>query len=384
MGEQRNLLFFVAEDWYFYLHFLQFASAAAEDGWKVSLICNTGQKGDEFLQKIKDAGIRVFPVKLSRTGITPFSDFSVLFQLAQIIRTLKPDLIHAVALKPIFLCQIASFFQRIPLIAMITGLGYVFTSSNFKAMLVKPFVKMALRMAGMNQLCRFVFLNQEDSNWAAGNFFPDEKRLHVIPGTGVNMDRFRPVKRVRDESFCIAYIGRMLKDKGLIELAEAMKIIRQRRSDVILLLAGAPDSSNPASIPEDQLKQWENDGLCRYTGFVKDIEILYSKIDAVVLPSYREGLGMSILEAASAAIPSIATDVPGCRSAVLNEKTGLLVPAGNPKAIADAVLRLADDRDLLERLGLEAREFVKKNFSREIALEKMLELYNKASEKTQP
>ncbi|MBU1107599.1 MAG: glycosyltransferase family 4 protein [Candidatus Riflebacteria bacterium] len=376
MTSKGNLLFFVAEDWYFAMHFLQFAMAAREDGWQVYLVCNTGQKGPEILDNIKRSGVVVLPIALSRTAITPFQDLHVLFFLHDLVKKIKPALIHAVALKPILLSQIISVRHGIPMLAMITGLGYVFTAKTLKASLVRPFVSIALKMAAQNVLTRFVVLNPEDAEWARQTFAGNGDRVIVIPGTGVDLNRFYPGEEP-PEPFKLAYVGRMLKDKGIFELIEAIKFLRAKGVNLQLILVGAPDISNPESLSEKQLNRWQEEGLCEYLGHIADVECLLRRVHALVLPSYREGLGMSLLEAAATGLPCIATDVPGCRSAVVDGKTGLLVPAGNSVALADAVLKVVEDKALRKKLGDNAVEFVKENYSREIVLAQMVLLYNK-------
>lgn len=377
----KRLLFFVAEDWYFMLHFLQFAVAAKKDGWKVALVCNVGQKGSWQTDKITAEGIEVFALPLERTGLTPIADLRALFCFLKIADNWQPDLIHAVAIKPILFSYFVSALKRIPLLAMITGLGYVFTSNHFKATLARPLVGQLFRMAAKSRFSKFAVLNDEDSHWLVQHFAVESAQIFVIPGTGVDMDRFKPEK-INSKPFRIAYIGRMLKDKGLFELIEAARILKGRSLQFKLLLAGAPDPSNPESINTAQIMKWQEEGLCEYVGHLSDIETFLRTVHAVTLPSYREGLGMSLLEAAATGLPCIATDVPGCRSAVVNEKTGLLVPAKNAKALADAIYRLAKDPSLCAIFGRAAKKMVSEKFSQEIVVSKMINIYRSMGNKS--
>lgn len=368
----------MAEDWYFALHFQQFAVAAIKDGWDVHLVCNVGQKGDEILSKIVTAGIHVIPVKLARTGITPFLDLKAFFTVYDLARALKPKIIHAVALKPILISQCISSLAKIPLLAMITGLGYVFTGESVKAALARPIVTTAMRFVTKNPLSKFVVLNHEDAAWIHENFGADNDKIITIPGTGIDLKRFSPAQQPLAAPFKIAYVGRMLKDKGIFELIEAVKILRVKQIKLQLILAGAPDPSNPASITEAQLQAWQQDGWCSCSGHIHEIENLYRQVHAVTLPSYREGLGMTILEAAATGLPCVATDVPGCRSAVVDGETGILVPPRDPQALADAIERLALQPDLRQSMGAKARNLVEQKFARDIVVEQMLDLYRES------
>ncbi len=374
MKSSGSLLFFVSEDWYFAMHFLQFAIAAKNEGRKVYLVCNTGQKGPEILSQILAAGIEVEAVPMARTAIRPFQDLSAFLRIFSLVRRIKPELIHAVALKPILISQCVSFFLKIPLLAMITGLGYVFISQTFKARFTRPIVVAALKSVGKNSLARLMVLNPEDADWAHKKFAAPPEKIEVIPGTGVDLKKFVPGPSPEGH-FSLAYVGRMLVDKGIYELIEAKRILKKRGIQFRLLLVGAPDASNPASIAPKQLQQWQKEGLCECLGHISDVPGLMQKIHAVALPSYREGLGMSLLEAAATGLPTIATDVAGCRSAVIDGKTGLLVPAKDPAALADAISRLIADPELCKKMGKNGRLFVEERFASEIAISQMLEVY---------
>lgn len=382
ISQKKRILFFVTEDWYFSMHFQHFAVAAIKNGWEVDLICNTGQKGHDVRNDIERSGINLIPCKLSRSGITPFQDLKALLRLLKIVRKRKPCVIHAVALKPILFCNIASLVTQTPLIAMITGLGHVFTGSSIKARLAKPVVTAAMKSVSRNVSSKLVVLNNEDADWVCQNFSASQTGVSIIPGTGVDLARFSPAEKIARNCFRVAYVGRMLTEKGIFDLIEAIKILKKDSFDLELFLAGEPDPSNPASIDISQLQKWEKEKLCKYLGHSKNIETIYQQIDVLILPSYREGLGMTIIEAASTGIPSIATDVPGCRSAVINGKTGLLVPSGQPEKIADAIKYLIRNPEIRMTMGENARKFVEENFSQGIVINKVLSLYSELSRKT--
>ncbi len=374
LNRKPRLLFFVTEDWYFAMHFLHFAVAAKNHGWEVALICNTGQKGEVAKSQIESAGVCVFPVKLSRASITPWEDFWIFCHLLKFIKIWKPDVIHAVALKPIVFSFFLSLMQKIPVISMMTGLGYVFTSSSLKARVIKPLLKIFMHFIFASRLNRLMVLNDEDARWAEIFFALAHKKVDVLPGVGIDTKKFSPGLR-KDKCFTIAYVGRMLRDKGLFELIEAVKILKQKKINFKLRLAGAPDPSNPESICLNEITAWQNSGLCEYLGHISDVPGFLKDADLMVLPSYREGMPTSILEAASCCLPCIASDVPGCREAIINGITGLLVPVRNHELIADAIIKLALNENLRREMGKNAREMVLKSFSQQLVLAKMLKIY---------
>ncbi|PKL49700.1 MAG: glycosyltransferase family 1 protein [Candidatus Riflebacteria bacterium HGW-Riflebacteria-2] len=369
-----RLLFFATEDWYFAMHFLHFAVAAQDRGWEVVLICNTGQKGEAALKQIIAAGIKTFPVKLARTSITPIGDLKAFLKICSFIRKWQPQLIHAIALKPIIFSSVYSVLAKIPVINMMTGLGFVFTSASLKARLLQPLLSRLLRLIFANRTSRLIVLNKEDAMWAEKTFKLISGQLEILPGVGIDTNRFSPGASEK-KVFTIAYVGRMLKDKGLFELIESSVLLKQKGLEFKLRLAGAPDPSNPESISEKIIEDWQNQGLCDYLGHITDIPGFLREADIMVLPSYREGMPTCILEAAAVGIPCIATDVPGCREAVMDGITGLLVPARNPGALADAINKLALDRGYRLGLGNNARNMILDKYSQQLVLAKMLRIY---------
>jgi len=375
-SEKPRLLFFVTEDWYFAMHFLHFAEAAKSNGWHVALVCNTGQKGSAALEQIQAAEIDVFPIKFGRSSLSPLDITVSLIQFLRFCRNWKPDLIHAIALKPIIYSFLTSLYSKIPVLNMMTGLGFVFTSSSMKAKFIKPLINPILRLILGNRNGKLIVLNKEDADWAKSNFRISPDQIIILPGVGIDTERFHPGNQ-KNQAFTLAYVGRMLKDKGLMELIESVKILRQQGINFKLRLAGAPDPSNPESLSESIIKEWHNCGLCEYVGHIAKVPEFLREADAMVLPSYREGMPTCILEAASTGIPCVATDVPGCREAVIDNLTGLLVPKQNSVALAEAIAKLANEPKLRAQMGKNAREMVLNKYSKTLITNKILEIYGK-------
>jgi glycosyltransferase involved in cell wall biosynthesis len=376
MSSKGNLLFFATEDWYFAMHFLHFAVAAQNEGWNVKLVCNTGQKGEHALEQIKAANITVIPLKLSRTSITPIADLKAFFKVFSIVKAWQPNLIHAIALKPILFCEVYSRLFKIPVLSMMTGLGFVFASETLKARLIKPFMLGLLKLIFINKINHLSMLNNDDAQWANTNIGLSKDQIELLPGVGVDTQRFKPAPEP-SKPFKLAYVGRMLKDKGLFELIEAIKSLKFQGISIELLMAGAPDPSNPASISEQQIKDWQKEELCSYHGHISDVPAFINKAHALALPSYREGMPTCILEAAAAGLPAVSTLVPGCRDAVIDNQTGYLVNHKDSAALAVAIKKLVENPEIRKKMGEKARENVIKNFSQKIVKEKILTLYSK-------
>jgi glycosyltransferase involved in cell wall biosynthesis len=181
----------------------------------------------------------------------------------------------------------------------------------------------------------------------------------------------------------VAFVGRLLADKGIRTLIRAHALLRQRGSKVELLIAGTPDPANPASVSEQEASGWRQQPGITWLGHVEDISTVWARAHIAVLPSRREGLPMSLLEAAACGRPMIATDVPGCREIVRPGETGLLVPFDDDRALADAIERLAQSPEQRERFGAAARSLVVERFSAAAIGRQTVDLYRGLTNETQ-
>jgi len=169
--------------------------------------------------------------------------------------------------------------------------------------------------------------------------------------------------------------SRLLWDKGLAEFVAALRQLRLQGRTVHALLAGTPDPGNPATVPEATIREWVAEGLVSWLGHVDDMAGLLGSVDVVVLPSHREGLPRTLVEAAACGLPLITTDVPGCREVVSDGVDGLLVPKGDSKALAQAIRRLQENPELARRLGEAARLKARSQFDEHIVIQRTLEVY---------
>jgi len=199
----------------------------------------------------------------------------------------------------------------------------------------------------------------------------------LIAGSGVDADRFRPIPEPAGE-VTVAFAGRMLDNKGLRALIAAHQLVQRSDNPCELLLAGSPDPANPTSIPQAEIAAWGREPGVTWLGQVADIATVWRRAHIAVLPSRGgEGLPKSLLEAAACGRPLIATDVPGCREIVINDKTGLLVPVDDPQALAAAILRLARSSPLRIRFGVAARRLVDERFSPDLVGKATVALYQR-------
>ena len=373
-----HLAFLITEDWYFRQHFLALATAARAAGYDVSVLCRIGECGPEAADAIRSAGLALHAVDFQRSGLNPFKDLATRHRISRLYRDLRPDIVHHVALKPIIYGQAAARQTGVAArINFLPGFGHVFAADTLKTKLLRPMVSRALARALKGEEIGLMVMNQDDQQQMAGLAEADSGAVTVLPGTGVDLTRFPEVEEPSGP-IVATYLGRLLHDKGLRELVEAGSILRQRGVAVTIRLVGAPDPSNPASIDAGTLAGWRRDGVVELHPWTDDVPGVWRHAHLAVLPSYREGFGMSLAEAAATGRALIASDVAGCRDVVRDGVTGLLVPPRDAIALAEAIERLARDTDTRRRFAGMARRDSEQRFALERITRTVLELYETA------
>ena len=371
---RRKLLFFVTEDWYFVSHRLPLAVAAKEAGYDVCVATRVRDCGDI----IRRAGLRLIPFDNERSSVNPLADIPRLCRLTLLYRRERPDVVHHVAMKPVLYGSLAARFsgrRDVHVVNALTGMGWLFTSSTGLARWLKPAVRRALRLAVSTGIA--LVQNGDDASLLA-EFGVPESRIRRIAGSGVDLELFRPRPLPAGIPVVVMH-ARLLRDKGVGEYVAAARLLRQRRIEARFLLAGIPDPVNPTSIPMDQISRWVSEGVIEYLGHVTDIPGLLGGCHIVCLPSHREGLPKSLLEASAAGRAAVTTDVPGCREAVRNGDTGLLVPPRDAEALANAIERLIRNPQLRDEMGARGRIRAEQEFGIDAVIHQTLALYQEAA-----
>jgi len=295
--------------------------------------------------------------------------------LRKLYRAVDPAIVHHVAMQPTILGIVASFGRKFATVYGITGLGYVFMADSGPTKSLRRGIRMLLRF-GLNRRRAIGLVQNPDDRGVLAELGVKPDHIALIPGSGIDADRFRPIPEP-DGPVTVAYVGRMLDDKGVRTLMAAHRMLRGSNISCALLLAGTPDPANPASIPQTEVAGWGREPGVTWLGQVADIATVWRRAHIAVLPSRREGLPKSLLEAAACGRPLIATDVPGCREIVLHEKTGLLVPVDDPQALAAAILRLVRSSQQRIRLGVAARRLVDERFAADLVGKATVALYQR-------
>lgn len=368
----NKLLFFITGDHYVVSHRLQLAVAARDAGYDVVILTRVRSSATI----IRDAGLRIIPFELARTSLNPLTAVTTIARLIRVYRRERPRLVHHVAMKPILYGTIAALFAGRPrVINAFAGMGWIFTSRTWAARLVRPIVRAGLRLVlGTG----YALVQNPDDAGLVARLGIAQSRIRIIRGSGVDLDRFhwRPEE---DGVPTVLLASRLLWDKGIGEFVGAARLLRERGVAARFLIAGEPDLLNPAGIPDDQIQSWVHEGLVEYVGFVANMPELLARCHIACLPSYREGLPKSLIEAAASGRAIVTTDVPGCREVVRDGDNGLLVSARDTSGLADALERVILDSRLRMEMGRKGRDRMEREFGLDAVIAQTLALYRDVS-----
>jgi glycosyltransferase involved in cell wall biosynthesis len=368
----KTLLFLVNVDWFFVSHRLPIALAAIKAGYEVHLACKFTDKAD-YLSSL---GIYLHPLKLSRSGTGIVRELSSFFSIFCLIKKLKPDIVHFISIKPVIYGGLASRLLSIKgRLASVSGLGYVFIASGFSASVFRLFISGLYKAALGNKQTKVIFQNPEDRYiFLRNNIINKNQAILIVGGSGVSLEEY-PYLPESGGIPVVTFASRLLKDKGVEEFVHAARIIENRDVKAEFWLIGDIDQDNPAAISQNMLAEWRKRKNLKIWGYRKDIPDLFSQSNIIVLPSYREGMPRVLLEAASCGRAVVTTDVPGCRDAIIPNKTGLLVPVRNSAALADAIQKLIENAGLRQSMGKEGRALAERDFAIEKIVKAHLDIY---------
>ena len=368
-----KILLFANTEWYLYNFRLSLAMALRDAGHEVLLVSPPGPYGE----KLQALGFRWVPAPMRRRSLNPLLELALVRWLYQLLRADQVDLVHGFTIKCAVYGALAARLAGVPArVSAVAGMGYVFTSEDCKARLLRPLVRLLMRVALDGDNARLILQNPDDLALFRQARLVSPENLRLIPGSGVDCQRFKPAVGPRPERvFTVVLPARLLWDKGLAEYVAAARQLRVEGRKIVFQLAGEPDPGNPASVSASTIRGWVHEELLQWLGHVSDMPGLLQSVDAVILPSYREGLPKGLIEAAACALPLVTTDVPGCREVVEDGVSGLLVQVKDSAALAAAIARLQDDPGLCAMLGKAARRKALAEFDEAIVIARTIDVY---------
>jgi mannose/cellobiose epimerase-like protein (N-acyl-D-glucosamine 2-epimerase family) len=369
--EARRVIYLVTEDWYFVSHRLPMARAARDAGFEVHVATRVDRHG----AAIAAEGFHLHPISWRRGSLDPRDLVRVVREVRSLYRSLKPDLAHHVALPATVVGSLAATGLPVVCLNAMTGLGTMFTSGTAKVRVARAVLTAALRRL-LRRPRSAVLVQNVDDRAMIERLGVDADRIELIPGSGVDVDKLAPSPEPAGP-ITVAFVGRLVESKGIRTLVAAHALLGERGREIRLVIAGLPDPANPASIPPEEIEAWTKRPNVTHLGFVQDIAALWASAHIAALPSHREGLPLSLLEAAACGRPLVATDVPGCRVIARPGLNALLVPLDDVEALADAIDRLARDGELRQRFGRASRQMVEREFSSKRIGRDVVDLYRR-------
>lgn len=357
--------------WNIYNFRLELLKALREEGYYVICIAPY----DRYADLLKEEGFEYHHIEMDNKGTNPIEDLKLTYQYYKLFRKLKPNLVLAYTIKPNIYGSVVSRLLKIPTISTITGLGTVFLNNNLSSKLARWMYKKALVKN------KVFFQNRSDMALFISNHIVKESQSDLISGSGINTEKFKTSKPLpHQENVTFLMISRLLKDKGLIEYIEAIRLVKKEYPNTSFKLLGDLYTQNPTAIQEEELKSWIQEGIIEYLGYKDDVKSEIEKADIVVLPSYREGLSRVLLEAASLERPIITTNVPGCKDVVKDKKNGYLCHAKDINDLKDKMIDMIS-LPYKERvkMGKYGREKVIQEFDKEIVIKKYLKTIKELS-----
>lgn len=360
-------------DWFFISHRLCIAQQASREGWKVFVACeDTGRKNE-----IEVDGITFIDFKFSRSGVNPVEEVKTLRQFYQLYKQVQPDVVHHITLKPVTYGSIVAKALNIKgVLNAVSGLGYNFTGDR-KGAVQRMMIRLMRYGFDRNNLS-VIFQNSDDQKALEDlRILSKKNKIVRIKGSGVDLVKFPQSPFPSFDKIKVLLPIRMLWDKGVKELREASDLLKNKYKDRLqIILSGLADEDNKAGVPSHYLNEWQDGNYVVWIGYQKDMVQVYQDSHIVILPSYREGMPKTLIEACAIGRAIITTDAIGCRECVDEGVNGLKVPVYSVQELADAIEKLVLDHELLIEMGNQSRIKAEKEFDVNSVINKHLEIYS--------
>jgi glycosyltransferase involved in cell wall biosynthesis len=367
---KKKLLMILNVDYFLVSHRLDVAIEAQRAGYEVHIAA----KQTSSSKIIKSKGLFMHDLKIDRASTNVIDLIKTYFDILRILRKTNPDIVHLISIKPILIGGLAlHFFKSNPLIvSSVSGLGYIFTNRGIISFFRRTIISLIYRISLSHENIKVIFQNKNDLNFISKIAKIRKKNSFLINGSGVDLKKFNFSNLPKNESI-ILFPARLVKNKGLREFIYAAEILRGSGRFVI---SGMKDKESPDKISNKFLQSFIDNGTIEYWGYCKNMPEILKQSTLVVLPSYREGLPKVLCEASAIGRPIITTDVPGCRDSIIENKTGLLIPARNSKILAKEIKNLLLDRNKMEYFGYNGRILAKEKFNIKAIVAEHLKIYN--------
>ncbi|MCA4790337.1 glycosyltransferase family 4 protein [Acinetobacter towneri] len=371
-----KIIYIVNIDWFFISHRLPIALEALKQGHEVHIFAkDTGR-----MSYLESLGLQVHSINLERGSINPVQTLKLLFDLKNKLKKIQPDVVHLVTIKPVLIGGLASILAKVPAIVYaISGLGFIFTNTMLKAKILRLGIIPLYRLALSAKNKTVIVQNLDDLRILRQYVAIPESQTVLIPGSGVDLKQF-DFQPLPLKNKIVLMACRLLADKGVHEFHQSVLLLKEKYPNVRFVLVGGVDPDNPASLTEQELTEWVTNNDLEWWGHQTNMSEVLSQATIVVLPSYREGMPKVLLEAQALGRPIVTTDVPGCREAIENGKTGFLVEVKNAQSLADAIEKLINNDELCLEFSQNARLLAEQKFDIQQVVNTHMHIYEKLAQ----
>lgn len=377
VGTARKIFVIINVDWFFRSHFMPLFIEIKKEGYEVSIVSKDTGEADY----IRSCGFEFVDISVKRSGIFLWSDLLLFFQLVRLYRNSRPAIIEHVTVKLCILGTVASIFaSQSKVVNYLCGLGYAFTPGS--SFFVRKIAEWGIQIVGIARRSTFVVENEDDLCILKRLIKTKRVEIAKINGVGIDLKKVIVTPYEENKGIQILFPARILVNKGVYEFIEAAELCRLNHglaSNVRFLIAGKIDEDSRYHINEDTLRNKLMPNYIEWLGHCNNMDELMSTAAIIVLPSYREGLPKSLVEACAASRPIITTDVPGCRECVEEGGNGFFVPVGNAKLLAERMMLLINNSELRKKMGKRSRELAVQRFSLESISEETIKLFKRIS-----
>lgn len=354
--------------WYLYNFRRNTILSLLNQGYSITCL----SKEDEYTQKIKDLGCKWESLNIDGKGLNIYHEFKLLISFYKIFKRLRPRVVLNFTIKNNIYGTFASKLLYISSINNISGLGTAFIHNDIKFKLVRLLYSFALPLS-----TKIFCQNSEDKDLLVTKLGVKAELIDITPGSGVDINRFNPKKKTRiicpDNKFRFIYTGRFIKDKGIFELIEAFKQLYKENANAELWLVGFRENDNFSAINSSTIKEWSDHPSISILNPTHEIENILGDADCLVLPSYREGLSKSILEACAMSLPVICSNVPGCNSVIQDGVNGLYCKPKNSNSLKKVMNNmLSMEKTAIDNMGKRGRKIIKEKFDESIVINQTL------------
>ena len=373
MNRNKTILIIANCFWYIYNFRLDLVIRLRQFGYKVIVVAPL----DSYKNLVKEYVDEVKVWDLKRGSINPFLEIKSIFQLISIYKSINPQLIHNFTIKPCLYGGIAArLIGHKITISHITAVGPSFFGFS-RAIRFLSFLLQPIYRYSFFQTSKIIFHNEFDQDLFKKRRICKKESSCVIQGSGVDINKFKSnkSKNIYSDPIQILFPARIIREKGCIELFEACYALWEEGYNFRLNIAGDIDRENKSTLTRKEIDNIAMNKNINFYGKVQNMKLIYNQNDIVVLPSWREGLSKSLIEAASMSLPIITTNVPGCEEIIETNQSGIIVPLKNKFFLKEAIKKLIKNPQLGMEYGLRARDLVKKKFEVSLINKKILKIY---------